>query len=41
VKKRKQKKLPEPEPISLYPAKFEDVVKAMLQTKPPPKSKKK
>jgi hypothetical protein len=26
--------------LSLYPAKFEDVVKAFLQTPPPPSSKK-
>jgi len=41
VKKKKQKKLPELEPITLHPAKFEDVVKALLQTKPPPKKAKK
>jgi hypothetical protein len=41
VKARKPKpKRSEDKPISLYPAKFEDVVKALLQTNPPRESKK-
>jgi hypothetical protein len=42
VSKPKKKKKPSPtmDRLTLHPAKFEDVLKALLKTPPPPTSKK-
>jgi hypothetical protein len=42
VSKKKEKRKPsgKPDRLSLHPAKFEDVLEALLRTKPPPSSKK-